>query len=165
MTSTRDGFVPTPIPNPGIRFPPPLIYVAGLVAGWGLQRMRPLTLPDGLGAVRVVLAAACIVAWLLLMLWAFATFHRAHTAIKPFRPARSIVTNGPYRITRNPMYVSMTALYLGITLLINSWWPLLLLLIVLFVIRRFVIAREERYLTDAFPVEYAAYCQRVRRWL
>ena len=83
----------------------------------------------------------------------------------PSRPAARLVTNGPYRITRYPMYVSLVALYLAVTLLLNSWWPLLFLPIVIFVLGLAVIRREERYLAVAFPEEYAAYSRNVRRWL
>ncbi len=155
----------TPIPNAGVRFPPPLTYALGLVVGWIIQHTWPLPLPASWAAIRPILAAVFIVAWFALMLWAFASFRRAHTAIIPHRPATSIVTYGPYRITRNPMYVSMTSVYIGLTLMINSWWPFIFMPIVLAIIRLFVIAREERYLTNAFPVEYPAYRQRVRRWL
>ncbi len=155
----------TPIPNAGVRFPPPLMYALGLVIGWIIQRTWPLSLPASWSAILPILAALFIVAWLGLMLWAFTSFWRAHTAIIPHRPATSIVTYGPYRITRNPMYVSMTSAYIGLALIISSWWPFVLLPIVLVIIRLSVIAREERYLTNAFPVEYPAYCQRVRRWL
>jgi len=63
------------------------------------------------------------------------------------------------------MYVSLAALYLAIALIIGSWWPVVLLPLVLLVIQRAVIAREERYLRQRFPAEYPAYCARVRRWL
>jgi protein-S-isoprenylcysteine O-methyltransferase Ste14 len=63
------------------------------------------------------------------------------------------------------MYVSLAALYAGLALLYDSWWLLLFLIPVLLVIRYAVIAREEKYLTGAFPVEYSAYCSHVRRWL
>lgn len=155
----------TPIPNAGVRFPPPLMFALGLVVGWIIQRTWPLPLPGSWGVIRPILAAVLIVAWFALMLWAFASFRKAHTAIIPHRPAKSIVTYGPYQFTRNPMYVSMTLVYVGLALTINSWWPFVLLPFVLAIIRLFVIAREERYLTSAFPVEYPAYCQRVRRWL
>jgi protein-S-isoprenylcysteine O-methyltransferase Ste14 len=68
-------------------------------------------------------------------------------------------------MTRNPMYVSLAVLYVGLTLIVNSWWPLPLLAVVLVVVDRAVIAREERYLAAAFPVDYATYRARVRRWL
>ena len=63
------------------------------------------------------------------------------------------------------MYVSLAALYLAIAIIYGSWWPVVLLLPVLLIMRYAVIAREERYLGNAFPDEYAAYCSRVRRWL
>jgi len=157
-----------PLPHPGVRFPPPFVYVAGLAAGWLLHRQWPLFITDITGAasrVRDVIAVFCLAGWLGLMLSAMITFRRAHTTLIPHRPATALVMTGPYRFTRNPMYVSLAALYLGVTLVLNTWWPALLLPLVVLVIRRRVIAREERYLASAFPAEYAAYCQRVRRWL
>jgi len=156
---------PQPLPHPGVRIPPPFIYVAGFGLGWLLHRWWPLPITASASRVRVVVAAACIVIWLAFMFGAFVMFLRARTAIIPNRPAASLVTSGPYRFTRNPMYVSLVALYIGVTLIIDSWWPLLLLPVVVLVIQRAVIAREERYLASAFPAEYAAYRQRVRRWL
>jgi protein-S-isoprenylcysteine O-methyltransferase Ste14 len=75
------------------------------------------------------------------------------------------VTGGPYRRTRNPMYVAMTLLYLGASLLMNGLWPLLALPVVLAALTFAVIRREERYLSSAFGAEYDAYRRRVRRWL
>jgi len=75
------------------------------------------------------------------------------------------VVQGPYRFTRNPMYVGLAALYAGVTLLVNSLWPLLLLPVVLVVIRWRVIAREEAYLERKFGDVYRTYTTRVRRWL
>lgn len=154
-----------PLRHPGIRYPPPLIYVAGFTIGWLIHRQWPLPLSGWSSGNREIFALLFIAVWLVLMLGAFATFLRAHTAIIPSRPAATLVTSGPYRFTRNPMYVSLAALYVGISVLFNSWWPLFLLPLVLVVVRYAVIAREERYLNDAFPTQYRAYCQRVRRWL
>ena len=153
------------IPNPGVRFPPPLIYAAGLLVGWLLDRRWPLpmTAPDS--PARELLADLCFLVWLAVMVWAFVTFRRARTSTIPNQPAATIVTGGPYRFTRNPMYVSLVALYLAVTLALNSWWPVLFLPLVLLVLLRAVIAREERYLASAFPAEYDAYRRRVRRWL
>ena len=113
----------------------------------------------------MVRAATCVLASFLLGGSALTGFWRSHTTLIPNRRATTLVTAGPHRITRNPMYVSLVALYLGVTLLGNSWWPAVLLPIVVLVVDRAVIAREERYLAAAFPGEYAAYCARVRRWL
>src|SRR5262245_64091447 len=78
--------------------------------------------------------------------WAFATFRRARTAIIPHHPASQLVRGGPYRFTRNPMYVSLTLLYLGLSLIFDKAWPLAVLPLVVFTLRRLVIAREEAYL-------------------
>jgi protein-S-isoprenylcysteine O-methyltransferase Ste14 len=113
----------------------------------------------------MVVAGICLVIWLALMLGALVNFRRARATIVTVRPAAALVTDGPYRYTRNPMYVSLVALYLGITLLVNSLWPVFLLPMVVLVIQQAVIVREERYLAGAFPTEYAEYCERVHRWL
>ena len=102
---------------------------------------------------------------LFLMVGAFASFRNAKTSIIPNRPAAAIVTSGPFRITRNPMYVSMTLIYLGVTLWIDSIWPLVFLPIILFTVQRAVIAREERYLEAKFGEAYRGYKGRVRRWI
>jgi protein-S-isoprenylcysteine O-methyltransferase Ste14 len=93
------------------------------------------------------------------------TFKRARTAIIPNRSASAIVTTGPYRFTRNPMYAGLTLAYVGGALLIGTAWTLLLLPVVIAVLYRRVIRREEAYLDAAFPDVYAAYRGRVRRWL
>ncbi len=153
-----------PLPHPGVRFPPPLLFVAGFAAGALLHRYRPLGLPEAL-AGRPALAWTLVALGLGLVLWAMATFQRAHTAIIPNRPASEVVARGPYRFSRNPMYVGMSVAYAGLALWLGSLWPLLLLPVVLGVLYRTVIRREERYLTAAFGAPYAAYTRRVRRWL
>lgn len=155
-----------PLPHAGVGFPPPLVYAAGVAAGWALHRwVHPLPITAGNAWPRLALGAAGVLAWLALFASAAATFRRARTTLIPNRPASAIATGGPYRFTRNPMYVSLVALYVGVTLLVNSWWPFLFLPVVIVLIDRTVIAREERYLASAFPQEYAAYASRVRRWL
>jgi protein-S-isoprenylcysteine O-methyltransferase Ste14 len=140
--------------------------VGGLLAGWLLdRRVLPLHLGQSGGSVVEVAAVVMVAIGLAIMGWGFFTFRRARTAIIPFHAASSLVTTGPYRFTRNPMYTGLTIAYVGGALLIGSAWPLILLPAVLIVLFITVIAREERYLSDAFAGEYAAYCARVRRWL
>jgi protein-S-isoprenylcysteine O-methyltransferase Ste14 len=155
----------SPPRHAGVNFPPPLLYVAGIALGWLLQRWRPLSITAGPSVVRTICAAAAFVIYLVLFGSALAAFRRARTTLIPNRPATAFVANGPYRFTRNPMYVSMAALYLAVAIFMNSWWAVLMLPLVLLVVDRFVIAREERYLGAAFPTEYAAFRARVRRWL
>ena len=130
------------IPNAGVHFPPPLLYVAGIAVGWMLQRWRPAPITPGPSTGRLLAAAVCVLAWLALFVGAFVTFRRAHTTLIPNQPATALATGGPYRLTRNPMYLSLVALYLGVMLMLNSWWPLLLLPVVVLVVDRTIIARE-----------------------
>ena len=146
--------------------PPPLVFVVGWAAAWGLSRRLPFEI-DGRGAsgVQEVLGAVLVFVGLALVAWAAATFVRARTPIVPIREARVIVTDGPFRFSRNPMYVGLTGLYVGLAVLLNQAWPFVMLPAVLAVVLVFVIGREERYLRSVFRQQYEAYCRRVRRWL
>jgi protein-S-isoprenylcysteine O-methyltransferase Ste14 len=160
----------TKVPHPGVRFPPPFLFVAGILAGLALDRwVIRLRLTDvggpSAGMAFVVLGWIGILAGLTLMLWGLGTFARARTSVMPIRPARTLVIAGPYRFTRNPMYVGLTALYLGLALLVKTLWPIVLLPGVLGALYQFVVQPEERYLASAFGVEYVEYRRRVRRWL
>jgi len=153
-----------PAPDiPGVIALPPLLYGVPLASGALLQLLVPvhvlphrLALALGAGLTGLSVAQALVAA---------ALMRRAGTEINPARPATALVTTGPFRYTRNPLYVSLTGLYLGITLLLNALWPLLLLPLVLLVVQRGVIRREEAYLERKFGDTYRAYQARVRRWL
>ncbi|MCY7380025.1 MAG: isoprenylcysteine carboxylmethyltransferase family protein [Gemmatimonadaceae bacterium] len=151
--------------SPGVRFPPPLIYVGALVIGWILdRRVRALPLigePGLLWDFGLLLVAL----GLGLTAWGMLTFRAARTAIIPMRGASRLVDHGPYRFTRNPMYTGFTLMYLGAAAIMYSAWPLLALPIVVALLVRLVIEREERYLQDAFGSDYSDYRARVRRWL
>jgi len=150
--------------SPGVKFPPPLIFVTGFLAGLALERWvyRTSLGPRGtLAAAGWALAIAAIA----FAGWGMVTFWRARTAIIPHRPASNLVRHGPYRFTRNPMYVGLTGLYTGLALMFNVGWPLVMLPFVLVGLWVLVIRREERYLLAAFGKEYAAFQREVRRWL
>lgn len=151
--------------NPGIHYPPPLIYVAGIVLGWLVDRLRPLPITGGPSVLRFALTFIFAIAWFLLFGAAWRVFRRERTTLIPNRPATALATTGIYSRTRNPMYLSLAMLYIAVTLVLDSWWPLLLLPAVLAIIDRVVILREERYLSQAFPHLYDEYRRRVRRWL
>jgi protein-S-isoprenylcysteine O-methyltransferase Ste14 len=156
---------PSSIANAGVRFPPPFLFVAGIVLGWLLNRfVHPLpliadtrALPAG-GTVLVILGQALSISGII-------TFRRASTTIIPNQPASQLVRGGPYRFTRNPMYTGLTLTYLGVSVWLNSFWPLVLLPVVLVLLVTLVIRREEAYLASAFGTEYSDYRARVRRWL
>lgn len=103
--------------------------------------------------------------WLALDGRAMLRFRRAGTSIAPTKPTTALVTSGPYRLTRNPMYVGMACLYAGLALALGVIWALAVLPLVLLAVDRLVIVREERYLEGKFGEEYREYMRRARRWL
>ena len=147
----------------GIRFPPPFIYLSFLIAGLLLSRVRPLAVVPA--SYATVLGIAFVVVAIAIMVSGFRELRRHETTIRPDQPSSTIVTSGPYRFTRNPLYVSLMTSYLGIGLWTNSLWVILLLVPLLVVMTRQVIAREEAYLERAFGDTYLSYKSEVRRWL
>ncbi|MCC6930428.1 MAG: isoprenylcysteine carboxylmethyltransferase family protein [Gemmatimonadaceae bacterium] len=156
---TSDAFAERgPVPP----FPPPLLYALPLLGGYVLHRWRPF--PFLPGAVSLV-AGVILVALGLVGIPALRAMRRSGTSPLPWHPVSALVTDGPYRLTRNPMYVGMTLLYLGGSALMNSAWPLAFLPVILFVMNALVIPREERHLAERFGEPYLDYCRRVRRWI
>lgn len=147
----------------GVVAPPPLIFAGGLVLGFALEALLPGT--EIADALRWPLGVALAVAGGVLSASFIGAFRRAGTPVEPWEPTTAIVTSGPYRFTRNPGYLGMALAFAGIAILADALWPLVLLVPTLVVIDRGVIAREERYLDATFGAEYAAYRERVRRWI
>jgi protein-S-isoprenylcysteine O-methyltransferase Ste14 len=137
--------------------------VAAIACGALLRRYAPL--PIGGGAARAVAAWMLVGAFGGLAAWSFLSFFRHRTTIIPNMPANALVLVGPYRLTRNPMYVGLALLTAGMGLWLNTWWVLLLLVPALVAIDRLVIVREEAYLRRRFGSEYDTFARRVRRWL
>ncbi len=151
---------------PGVIAPPPLIYLAGLALGLVAGRLWPLRLvPNPLRPRRWWLGGGLALGGLGLAGWAVRTMYQAGTHPEPYRPATELVTTGPFRLCRNPIYLGFTLTYLGLALLLDALWCLLLLPAVLVVMVHGVIAREEAYLERRFGQRYRAYRARVRRWL
>jgi protein-S-isoprenylcysteine O-methyltransferase Ste14 len=155
-----------PADHPRIVVPPPLLLGAFYGAGWLLEEYaRRLALAVPASSALRLTGEALIILGAILSLWAVLAFTRARTTLLPFRPAAALVTSGPFRFSRNPMYVGMTTVYVGAALAMNMAWPLLLLPVALVALFRLVIVREEEYLERAFTDAYGAYRSRVRRWL
>ena len=149
--------------NPGIVAPPPLIYLGALIFGLLLNRRLPIGfLPRGIArglGWSLLGAGALLLGWFEWAMW------QADTSSNPYKPVKHIATEGPFRYTRNPGYLSMAMIYAGIASLANALWAILLLPGALLVIQRGVIEREERYLERKFGEEYLSYKARVRRWI
>ena len=146
-----------------VRLIPPVVYFVPFSVMWALHWWRPWTIPGGRAPTMAGLVL--VLTGIALTVWSVATFRRAHTTVIPWDEVSAMVTTGPFRFSRNPIYLADAIAYLGGTLLVDSWWPLLVLPGILWVMRRKVIDREERYLTERFGDPYREYQLRVRRWL
>lgn len=142
---------------------PPLIYLGGLVAGFIVESW----IPTSLGSRGPVSAAAVVLiaAGALLGAWGDLTMKRAGTSPFPWKATQAIVDTGPYRYSRNPLYIAQALIHIGVAGLGDSACALGALLPVLIVVRYGVIKPEEEYLTRKFGEGYLAYTRRVGRWL
>jgi protein-S-isoprenylcysteine O-methyltransferase Ste14 len=143
---------------------PPIAWAVAVLAGFALNWLMPLPFvpaaaPAGwLGAMVFALALA-------LFAWAITTITGAGSNVRTSLPTTTIVDIGPYRFTRNPIYLAMALGLIGFAIALNSLWLLLALVLFALVIRYGVVAREEAYLERKFGDVYRRYCARVRRWL
>ena len=147
----------------GVTFPPPLIYGGFLLIGFVIDYFWPIpVIPDNL---QYALGGVLMVVALVIVFPAFKMFRIIGTAVRPDRPTTAITTGGPYRFTRNPMYLALAVLYTGIAVVADSVWAFGLLVPVLLIMNWGVIGREEKYLDGKFGDEYRRYKASVRRWL
>ncbi|MCC3304397.1 methyltransferase family protein [Sneathiella sp. HT1-7] len=147
----------------GVKIPPPICFFAFLLVGilldsaWIGGHFAATNL-TAIGSVIALTSLICLVL-------AAQKHKNAGTNIEPWKPTTKIISDGAYKYSRNPIYVAMAAVYVGLAVAADSWVALLLLPICLLVIRFHVITREEAYLEDKFGKEYLDYKARVRRWL
>ena len=152
-----------PHDHAGVIAPPPLIYFGALAVGLVLHYFLPLAfLPSG---INFVLGALLIVLGLGIGFAAIVAMRRADTPPEPWEPTRALVAHGPFRFTRNPIYLAFALIYLGVTCALNAVAALALSPIALAIIHFGVIAREEKYLERKFGQAYLDYKTRVRRWI
>lgn len=149
--------------SPGVIVPPPLIYLIGLILGYGLGLAFPIAFLPFVPSL--ILGVVVFLAGLAIASSAIRTFRRHRTSSIPTRPATALVRDGPFRFTRNPMYLSLGIVYAGLALMMDSPWALLLVIPVILAVNFYVIAREERYLEREFGDEYRSYMAEVRRWI
>lgn len=143
--------------------PPPLVYLAFIGCAWGLARAVPLDLPSH--EMTAYVGWVMIGMGVLLMGFAALEMHRHRTTINPYGIPSSLLQSGPFRFSRNPIYLADTLIYCGIAFLLASLWPWLLLPLLIVCMQRTVIEREEHLLKRLFGDEYRTYLRRVRRWL
>ncbi len=149
-----------------IRIPPPLLYLLGFLAGVGLRFLVPGdALPPGPAVLARWVGLALLVAGFTLSMSGVGTFLLAKTTTIPHKAASKLVRTGPYRFTRNPMYVGLTTFYIGLAFALNRLWPLALLPLLFTILVRAVVRLEEQHLEERFGDDYRAYRERVRRFL
>jgi protein-S-isoprenylcysteine O-methyltransferase Ste14 len=151
--------------NPGVIAPPPLLYAGVLGVGLALDILLLRTQIGMPGALRYGLAILLVMGGGALIVGAFRGFRRAGTNAEPWEPSTSLVTDGVYAFTRNPMYVAMALFYLAIAIAADSTIALLFLVPLLIVMHYGVVLREERYLEAKFGDPYRHYKHAVRRWI
>ena len=155
------GMVPE-VANLGI-MRPPLIYLGAIALGLLLHFAWPVRLVPR--AVSVLLGGTAVLVAVALFLYAVRTFRTAGTPVPGNRPTSTIVRTGPYRRSRNPIYLSFSLLQLGVAFWVNSLWLLVTLMPAVALMSFVVIPREEHYLESRFPSDYLPYKASVRRWL
>lgn len=149
-----------------IRVHAPVVYAAALAAGFLLQWLFPVRIAHEEGQTLFrLMGAGLIVLGLTLGGSAVGLFRAAGTTPIPMRPTTALVLDGPYRYTRNPMYLGMLLIYSGIMLVTNAAWPLVFVPVIVAVINRNVIVPEEKYLSRKFGGEYEVYRRQTRRWI
>jgi protein-S-isoprenylcysteine O-methyltransferase Ste14 len=160
---TQRSRVPAGADNPGVVAPPPLIYLGAFLIVLVCRWFWPIPIDVGSrglwpGLMMIALGAG-------IAIWGRRTMAAAGTNVNPSRPALTIVSSGPFRFSRNPLYLSLTTIYLGLTLAVNTWWGVVVLIPLLLVMHGGVVLREERYLEQKFGEQYRQYLARVRRYL
>lgn len=149
--------------SPGVLVFPPFLFGGSFLLGLALHWLRPIRLMPVVPAR--VLGTILFLIGAVLARFAKRAMKRAGTNVHPDRPATVLVTGGPFRFTRNPLYLATIGLYLGVALLVDGLAPVVILIPALVLLHRGIVLREERYLEARFGEPYRAYRSRVRRWL
>ncbi len=142
---------------------PPFIYLAFLLMGFAMDYFRPVTVVPA--SVQYIAGFSIIALAGVIIVPAVLQFRRASTSFSDFAPATQLVTRGPYRLSRNPSYVALSLLYVGIGVAADNLWIVAGLIPILIVMHYGVIVREEQYLERTFGEEYLQYKASVRRWV
>ena len=148
-------------PLPGL-LRPPIVFLAAILLGVALNRVWPLAwVPSALGSLGPLLTLGAV----LLFVLSLREFRAAGTSVRGTERTTAIVRTGPYRFSRNPIYVAFTLFVLGLSVWLNNLWLLASLVPAVGVIAAVVIPREERFLERNFQDQYSSYKAAVRRWL
>jgi protein-S-isoprenylcysteine O-methyltransferase Ste14 len=148
-----------------VSFPPPLVFLGGLLLGLAAnQWVRPA--PFGVSrTVSITVGVLLMVVALVLVVSARILFSRTRQSPIPWKPTPELIFSGPYRFTRNPMYVGVTTFEFGLGLALNNLWIAAFGLWALLIVHVIAVRPEEAYLSEKFGDSYRTYLTRVRRYL
>ncbi len=162
-SSDRDAGRTQRLDSPGVRIPPPVVYIAVFLLSLGLQARFPLPFlaqPVALGLGGVIAAVGA-----LFIVTSIPTMLRGHGTLNTAGPSAALVVSGPYHFSRNPMYLGLALLFTGLAVLFAVVWALFLVIPLMLYTQVWVIIPEEQYLQRAFGDGYRVYSAHVRRWL
>ncbi|MDH5581741.1 MAG: isoprenylcysteine carboxylmethyltransferase family protein [Bdellovibrionales bacterium] len=148
--------------GPGVKFPPPLLLLACLSAGYALHQFMPLYIDQTKNLMLIAGFFAFI--GLTLIIGCCVQFLKAKTHLEPWKESKNLITSGIFRFSRNPIYLGFFFIGISIAVYFNSFWMIISLIPFYFLIQLFVIRKEEKYLRNKFKEAYDQYCKKVRRW-
>jgi protein-S-isoprenylcysteine O-methyltransferase Ste14 len=148
-----------------LHVPVPWVFVLNYLLGVALERMHPRVISAHAAQVSTIAGVVLFAAGALIAGWGLVLFRKAKTTTVPGKSSAQLVTTGPYRLTRNPMYMGLTLAYLGEAALLKQVWPAVLLPLTIAYVNWTVIPVEEAKLGEVFPGAYQQYRSRVRRWI
>jgi protein-S-isoprenylcysteine O-methyltransferase Ste14 len=162
--AAREQSMNEPTASPPALLHPPVVWTLALLAGVSLQRWRPMHFVTDTAQAKWI-GGAIFVVGLALAFWAIRTLQRAGTHVQLHKPTLAIVDGGPYRFSRNPIYVALSIMLAAFAFALDNGWMLLAVIGFWLVVDYFVVMREEAYLEGKFGKAYLDYKARVRRWL
>ena len=148
-----------------MRIPVPWVYAIAYLVGVGIQFVFPVNISGVLLSTIEVLGVLLAAVGAVLMAWPQSIFRKHHTTTVPSETTTTFVTWGPYRFSRNPMYLGLFLFFAGISVIFSLVWSILLLLLVVYYVNSVVIPVEEKQLRKNFGEAYEQYCKKVRRWI
>ena len=144
--------------------PPPALFFLVLLVGVGIDHFRPLAFLPAVLSIQLLSALPFFGAAVGIGVWAFATFRRCHTSPEFGAAVTALLQEGPYRFSRNPLYVALILVLAGFAAALNNAWIAIGVPVLAVALDRLVVTREEQFLAVLFGPDYTSYQRRVRRW-
>lgn len=152
--------------HPDLPYKPPLAYLAAIAVGVGVHHWWPMhARPEGWRSLGVALGVALVAVGAALPVWAQVVFRAKRTPLEPWKATKAIVDNGPFALSRNPVYIAFAIIQVGIGVWSDKLAVVAMVLVPIVATAVLIVPREERYLRRKFGAEYEDYCGRVRRWV